>query len=66
MRHVNIELLPARSDQLEIVRSLFAYYVYDLSEFGGWDIADDGNFDVPEGLANYRGGPQVQGSRWRP
>jgi predicted acetyltransferase len=61
---VNIETIPARSGELATIRNLFVYYIHDLSEFGRWDVDDDGSFGVPAGLANYWGG--AEGSRWQP
>jgi hypothetical protein len=35
---MNIETVPARDDDLAVVRNLFALYVHDISEFGRWDV----------------------------
>ena len=61
---MNIELVPARDADLLVVQNLFAFYVHDLSEFGRWDVGDDGRFALPASLANYWNGPPVAGSRW--
>jgi predicted acetyltransferase len=62
---MNIEITPARDDEIEIVRNFFAFYIHDLSEFGRWDVNEEGCFAVPKGVANYWNGPPIAGSRWR-
>jgi predicted acetyltransferase len=62
---MNIETVPARDDDLAVVRNLFALYAHDISEFGGWDVNPEGKFDIPTGVANYWNGSLAEGSRWR-
>ena len=50
---MNIELAPAKEADRETVRNLFQFYIHDLSEFGAYDVADDGSYAVPPGEANY-------------
>jgi predicted acetyltransferase len=62
---MQIEIVPARADDLSVVQNLFAFYIHDLSEFGRWDIGDTGRFEFPTNVANYWNVPIVEGSRWR-
>jgi len=42
-----------------VIRNLFALYAYDMSEFAGLDVDDDGTFPVPLSLASYWVGPDA-------
>ncbi len=33
-----------------VLERLFQYYLYDMSEFAGWPVCDDGRFAYPDGL----------------
>jgi predicted acetyltransferase len=61
---VTVELVPARDDDIEIVRNLVTFYIYDLSEFGRWDVNEKGTFGLPAGIGNYWSGGE--GPHWKP
>jgi predicted acetyltransferase len=41
---MNISLMPARIDERPVLENLLQLYIYDFSEFVGWDVGDDGRF----------------------
>ena len=46
--HINlndIHIIPATLDQLAIIQNLGRFYVYDMSEYMGWDIPVDGLYE---------------------
>ncbi len=52
------EIVDARDAQ-QVVRSLFALYIHDLSDMAGVDIQEDGRFAMPPSLAQYWDGPEA-------
>jgi hypothetical protein len=39
---MDIDVVPARPDDIPTLRRLMQLYLYDLGSLDGWDIADDG------------------------
>src|SRR3954447_23942953 len=50
---MDVTLHEATAGDLEAVRNLGSYYVYDLSESLGWACGSDGRFGGCEGLESY-------------
>lgn len=51
--------ISAAPDAFAVIRNLFALYAYDMSEFAGLDVDDDGTFSIPLSLASYWVGPDA-------
>jgi predicted acetyltransferase len=61
---MDIVVQPARDDECATVENLCAFYIYDLSEFGGWDVEEDGRFGPADAIGNYWG--TASGTPWHP
>jgi predicted acetyltransferase len=42
---LDVQIVPATIDDKPTVLELLQFYMYDFSEFLGWDVADSGRFD---------------------
>jgi len=62
---VRLTIQEARESDLDIVRNLVSFYVYDLSEVMGWECPETGLFVGCDDLAQYWGrDPANRLARW--
>ena len=47
---MNVELQPAGKSDREVIRRLFQLYLYDMSEYMGWAVNADGQFDFSSSI----------------
>ena len=50
-----------KAESYDLVRNLFQYYIYDMSEYMGWPPGDSGTFSVDDsvsGLSDYWNQPE--------
>ena len=52
-----LEITPALESDYPIITNLARFYIYDMSEFTGWNFPADGLFDSENQFANYWGRP---------
>ncbi len=52
-RNMNLELLSATAKDLSVVKNLVRYYIYDMSEYMGWDCNNQGQWDGCDDLTEY-------------
>jgi predicted acetyltransferase len=50
---MDIQLLQAGASDYTIIKNLVPYYVYDISEYMGWDCNDEGRWDGCDELPDY-------------
>ena len=63
----HIEIVPATADDYPTVRNLVRFYVYDFTEFCGWDCPESGLFDGSDDLRCYWGWtPENPAYNWPP
>lgn len=63
----HIEILPATDADYPIVKNLVRFYVYDFTEFCGWDCPENGLFDGSDDLPRYWGrAPENLAYDWQP
>ena len=43
---MKIELVSVKKSERKVIDSLFQFYLYDMSEYMGWNVNSDGQFDV--------------------
>lgn len=44
---MQINIVPARIEDKPVLRNMFQLYLYDFSEFCGWDLGEHGLYDYP-------------------
>ena len=54
---MNLQIMPAREEEMSVVRNLVRFYVYDMSEHMGWDCPESGLFGGCDDLPQYWGRP---------
>lgn len=54
---MRLDVTPASDADYPIITNLARFYIYDMSEYGGWDFPADGLFDAEDQFANYWGRP---------
>ena len=52
-----LEITPASDSDYSIITNLARFYIYDMSEYTGWNFPADGLFDSENQFANYWGHP---------
>src|SRR5579863_2300986 len=50
---MNLEITPASDIDDTIISNLARFYIYDMSEYTGWNFPPDGLFDSEDRFANY-------------
>ena len=50
---LKVSVVRATQDDLTFVKNLVPYYVYDMSEYMGWDPNDEGRYDGCDDLPDY-------------
>ena len=64
---MQFDVTPASDIDYPIIANLARFYIYDMSEFTGWNFPPDGLFDAEDRFANYWGKPgrHAWPSTWR-
>jgi len=50
---MDIQLFPATDSDRDLIKNLVLYYVYDMSEYMGWNCNDKGRWDGCDDLPDY-------------
>jgi ribosomal-protein-alanine N-acetyltransferase len=54
---MRLDITPACDSDYTIITNLARFYIYDMSEYTGWNFPADGLFDAENQFANYWGRP---------
>ena len=62
---MDLQIVEARAEDLAVVQNLVRYYIYDFSEYMGWDCPESGLFGGCDELPQYWGkAPDDPQFRW--
>ncbi|MCE5323613.1 GNAT family N-acetyltransferase [bacterium] len=50
---MNVQIIKADKDRIDVIRNLVHFYIYDLSEVMGWDCPENGLFGGCDDLPQY-------------
>jgi predicted acetyltransferase len=50
---MDLKLIPASGEYQNVIRNLMQFYIYDFSEFAGYDVEEDGRFAAYPFLEEY-------------
>ena len=51
---INFELVLASNDDIDVIKNLMQFYIYDFSEYIGYDVEKQGLYKAYHGLDEYR------------
>ena len=50
---MNVDIVRATTEDFAVIQNLVPYYIYDMSEFMGWDCNSDGRWDGCDDISDY-------------